>query len=164
MSNLRLSLDVMNTKKVRDFNRAKFEISETNKRFKKTKVFERVNSLNRVLQNEDNFDINDSGIGFIALPKNMIERSSSQIIPQAKISGKQSNQKFSSIYDQTETQATSVSKISPTKSITLRNSLQNIRSSAAILGSQSKNLVSPMIHDVEERINRAKSPSEINIQ
>ena len=99
MANLRHSLDVMNTKKVRDYNRAKFEISETNKRFKKTKVFERVNSLNRVLQNEGDFDINDSGVGFIALPKNMIERSSSQIIPQSKISGKQSNQKFSSIYD-----------------------------------------------------------------
>ena len=52
MANLRLSLDVMNTKNVRDYNRAKFEISQENQRFKKSKVFERVNSLNRALHNE----------------------------------------------------------------------------------------------------------------
>ena len=46
MANLRLSVDVMNTKNVRDYNRAKFEISQSNKTLKKSKVLERVHSLN----------------------------------------------------------------------------------------------------------------------
>ena len=124
MANLRLSVDVMNTKNVRDYNRAKFEISQTNKTLKKSKVFERVNSLNRVLQKEANVEINDVGVGYIAMPKSMVERAQSQVLTQAKTSDKNhSKQKFSSIYDHSEAQNLSVQRVKPARFKTMRNSL-----------------------------------------
>ena len=68
------SLDARDPKQVRDYNLAKLEHNISSKRYSDTKASEMVGSLKRALSSEKQLDVNDAGIGVVALQRGKFDR------------------------------------------------------------------------------------------
>ena len=68
------SLDARDPKQVRDYNLAKLEHNLSTKRYSETKASEMVDSLKRALSSEKQLDVNDAGLGVVALQRGRFDK------------------------------------------------------------------------------------------
>ena len=95
------SLDARDPKQVRDYNLAKLEHNLSSKRYSDTKASEYVDSLNRALSSEKQLDVNDVGVGVVALQRGKLNKKNNQFSSYVMLEEAQktlNNSKLASFY------------------------------------------------------------------